>query len=188
VPFIWSLGILIFLIVLLYYTKIGVWTIAAGSNPTGASEVGVPVDRVKIINFVIMANIGALLGIIQGSRVLTIGATNFTADVVLQGIAAAVIGGTSLVGGKGSLVGSFLGSVFISELLNGFNILGINAYEFSAILGGAIIIVMVLSNYAKKVSYKFRRILEPKENSSKKIIKPKIQKSSKEVSDNERFT
>ncbi|AHC52139.1 sugar ABC transporter permease [Sulfolobus acidocaldarius SUSAZ] len=191
VPFIWSLGALVFLILLLHYTKIGVWTIAAGSNPTGASEVGVPVDRVKIINFIIMANIGALVGIIQGSRVLTIGATNFTADVVLEGIAAAVIGGTSLVGGKGSLVGAFLGSVFISELLNGFNILGINAYEFDAILGGAIVVVMVLSYYARRASYKLKSITTATSSSPEskdritKILKFKIQKIYRRVEENE---
>jgi len=68
-----------------------------------------------------------------------------------------VIGGTALVGGKGTVIGSYLGSIFISELLNGFNVLGVSAYAFDAIIGGSIIVVMVVSGNAKAIAARLRQ-------------------------------
>ncbi|MFB6491486.1 MAG: ABC transporter permease [Thermoproteus sp. AZ2] len=149
-PFVWSFAVFAIVLIFYLFTRFGVWVVATGSNYYGAYAAGVPVDRVKIATFVISAVIATLMGIVESVRITTVGATDFTTDIVLEGIAASVIGGTLLTGGKGSLIGAILGTFFISELLNGFNLLGINAYEFSAIVGAAILIVMTAQNIIQK--------------------------------------
>ncbi len=158
IPFIWALAFAILIMFLFYKTKFGVYITAAGSNVTWAKEAGVPVDRYIIIAFILSGIAGGILGVIDGSVVREVSATNFTSDLTLEAIAAAVIGGTLLIGGKGTPIGSFLGAVLIAQLLDGFTVLGVNAYTYDAIIGLAILVLMVSTGSRETLTQYFRRI------------------------------
>jgi simple sugar transport system permease protein len=72
-------------------------------------------------------------------------------------VSAAVIGGTALAGGSGTVVGALLGALVLAELRNGFNLIGINANPFNIILGAAIILSMVLNVYLARLRRTGRR-------------------------------
>jgi len=158
IPFIWALAYAILIMFLFYRTKFGVYVTAGGSNPTWAREAGVPVDKYTIIAYVLSGLAGGILGVIDGSVVREVSATNFTSDLTLEAIAAAVIGGTLLTGGKGTPIGSFLGALLIAQLLDGFTVLGINAYAYDAIVGIAILVLMVTTENREAFTQYFRRI------------------------------
>ena len=156
--FIWTLILAIIYMVIFYRTKFGVYATAAGSNQTWAREEGVPVDKIIIIAYILSGLAGGILGVIDGSRVREVSATNFTSDLTLEAIAAAVIGGTMLTGGKGTIIGSFLGALVIAQLLDGFTVLGVNAYAYDAIVGAAILVLMVSTGKREDLIRYFRRI------------------------------
>ena len=98
-------------------TRIGRYTYAVGSNEEAARRAGINVNRVKIITYIISGLLAALVGIILASRMLT-SQPNSAVGYELNAIAAAVIGGTSLMGGVGTVAGTVIGS-FIIGILNG---------------------------------------------------------------------
>jgi simple sugar transport system permease protein len=140
----WALLIVAFFHVVLTRTRWGLHTIAVGGNLLGATEAGIRAGRIKIGNFMITSTLGAFAGILDAFRVNTIdpnlgGGTSIT----FTAISAAVIGGTALAGGSGTIVGAFLGSLVLAELLNGFNLIGVNANPMFIVQGVAILIAMI---------------------------------------------
>jgi simple sugar transport system permease protein len=110
------------------------------------------VYRIKIGNFMITSVLGAFAGILEAFRVHTIdpnlgGGT----QVVFAAISAAVIGGTALAGGSGTVIGALLGAVVLAELQNGFNLAGISANPFYLILGSAILVSMIANQYLSRL-------------------------------------
>jgi simple sugar transport system permease protein len=132
-------------------TRWGIYTIAVGGNPVGALEAGVPANRIRMRNFVVAAMIAGFAGIIEGIR---IGSFDPGAAVagqrVFEAVAAAVIGGTVLTGGSGTVIGAFLGALVLSILRDGFAIQGVSAFTFNIVLGAAIIVAMVLNALATR--------------------------------------
>ncbi len=141
----WAIFIVIVMQIVLSWTRWGIHTIAIGSNPDGASEVGININKVKIGNFILTALFAGLSGILDSFYVTTINPPAAISDIMLTAIAGAVIGGTVLQGGSGTIVGAFLGTLVLSILNNGFTLLGANAYVYDAILGLAILIAMILN-------------------------------------------
>lgn len=138
--------------VVLTRTRWGLHTISVGGNLLGATEAGIRATRIKIGNFMITSVLGAFAGIMEAFRVNTIdpnlgGGTGVT----FTAISAAVIGGTALAGGSGTVIGAFLGAVVLAELQNGFNLIGISANPFFLVLGSAIIISMVANQYLSRL-------------------------------------
>ena len=144
-PFIWAGAIIVVWHVLLNRTRIGGYTVAVGSNPIASREAGIQVDQVKILAFVLAGALAALTGIIEAFHISSIDPLAGGSSLMLEGIAAAVIGGTALTGGSGTIVGAGVGAFVISGLNDGLNILGVNAYAFDLILGIAIVVAMVLN-------------------------------------------
>jgi simple sugar transport system permease protein len=144
-PFLWAAGVVVAWHLLLTRTRFGVYTIAVGSNPTASREVGIDVGRVRVLNFVLVAMLAALIGIIEAFRITSIDPLAGGTDLLLQGISAAVIGGTALTGGSGTIIGAAIGSFVIAALQDGLNLLGVNAYAFDLILGLAILAAMTLN-------------------------------------------
>jgi simple sugar transport system permease protein len=126
-------------------------TTAIGGNPTGAREAGVPSTRIRMGNFVMAAMLAGFAGVIEGIR---IGSFDPGAGVVGQrvfvSVAAAVIGGTLLTGGAGTVIGAFLGALVLAILRDGFVLAGVSAFTFDIVLGAAIIVVMVRNAAAAK--------------------------------------
>jgi simple sugar transport system permease protein len=148
----WALVIVAIFHIVLTRTRWGLHTISVGGNPVGATEAGIRASRIKIGNFMITSTLGGLVGIMEAFRINTIdpnigGGTTLT----FYAISAAVIGGTALAGGSGTIVGAFLGALVLAELQNGFNLIGYSANTIFLILGLAILVSMVANQYLSRL-------------------------------------
>ena len=147
----WALGVIVVMTILLTRTRWGLHTVATGGNLLGASESGVNVRAIKVGNFVICSTLGALAGILESVRIDTIQALQGGFPLMFYAVAAAVIGGTSLFGGSGTIVGAALGVLVLAVLNLGFTIQGISAYWFDFVLGLAIIVSMALNVTVERI-------------------------------------
>jgi simple sugar transport system permease protein len=141
----WALGIILFLQFVLTWTRWGLHTIAVGGNPIGAAEAGVNVRMIKIGNFMLCSLLGGFAGIMDSTRITTIVPLQGGPDLMFLAVAGAVIGGTSLFGGQGSVIGAFIGVAVLVILRTGFNIIGVSAFTFELIIGIAIILSMIVN-------------------------------------------
>jgi ribose transport system permease protein len=114
-----------------------------GGNERSARLSGINVDRVKIINYVLMGTLAALAGVLLTARMGT-ASVSAGLGVDLQVISACVIGGASLAGGEGSVLGSLLGVILMALILNGLNLLGINPYWQTIVIGGVLILTVAV--------------------------------------------
>ncbi|MEW6637515.1 MAG: ABC transporter permease, partial [Actinomycetota bacterium] len=147
----WALAIVVLMYLLLNHTRWGMHTFATGGNFIGAKEAGIRVDRVRIGNFMMCSALGGLAGILEAMRIDSIDPLAGGAEIMFYGIAAAVIGGTPLAGGVGTVIGAFFGTLVISILRNGFTLQGVSANEFNIIFGIAVIVGMILDVYVTRV-------------------------------------
>jgi simple sugar transport system permease protein len=134
--------------VVLTRTRRGLYTIAVGGNLLGAAEAGIRTARIKIGNFMITSSLAAFAGILEVFRTQTIDPNLSGADGASQmffAVAAAVIGGTALAGGSGTVIGALFGALVLAELQVGFNLIGISANPYTIILGLAILGSMILN-------------------------------------------
>jgi simple sugar transport system permease protein len=144
VSILWFLGVLVILSFVLLRTRFGNWTFAAGGNERSARSMGVPVDRVWIILFVVTALCACLTGLIQVGRFNTVEATRGQL-LELQAIAAAVIGGARLNGGYGSVLGAALGAAMIAMIQQGLVLSGIASYWLNFAVGLLIIAAVIVN-------------------------------------------
>ncbi len=149
---IWCLGVVAVFQVVLTRTRWGLHTISVGGNLIGATEAGIRVNRIKIGNFMLASMLGALAGLLEAFRINSIdpnigGGTALT----FTAISAAVIGGTALAGGSGTVIGALLGALILAELQNGFNLIGVSANPFNIILGAAILLSMIANQYLSRL-------------------------------------
>jgi simple sugar transport system permease protein len=144
---VWVLVIVIAVQVLLSATRFGVYTQAVGSNPVGAQEAGVRANRIKIVNFALASTLAGLGGVIDGLRVGSFDPTNGGSNTMFLAVAAAVIGGTALFGGSGTVVGALFGAALLGIVFDGFNLTGVSANPFDVVLGVAILAAMLLNVY-----------------------------------------
>jgi simple sugar transport system permease protein len=141
--FYWALGLVLVVQGVLWWTRFGLHTFATGGNPLGAAEAGVNIRAVKVTNFVLANVLAGFAGILDSTRVTTIVPLQGGPDYMFLAVAGAVIGGTSLFGGVGTVIGSFIGVGVLIILQTGFNILGYSAFTFPIIIGIAIVVSMV---------------------------------------------
>jgi simple sugar transport system permease protein len=149
---IWALVIVVGLHVALIRTRWGRHTVAIGSNRIAAAEAGVRVRLVLVRNFVICSTCAGIVGILEAVRTTAIEPDPGAAgNVLLQTIAAAVIGGTLLIGGAGTVVGALIGALFLGILQDGLAIVGVNADYNDFYFGLAILFAMLINVYVGKV-------------------------------------
>jgi simple sugar transport system permease protein len=144
---VWVLVIVVIMQVVLSATRFGIYTQAVGGNPIGAAEAGIRTNRVKIINFALCSTLAGIGGIVDGLRVGSFDPTNGGANTMFLAVASAVIGGTALFGGSGTVVGALLGAALLGIVFDGFNLTGISANAFDTVLGIAILVAMLLNVY-----------------------------------------
>jgi len=131
--------------VVLNRTTFGLHTIATGSNIIGAREIGVRTDRIKVYNFMIAGGLAAAAGIVNTTQFASADPLAGGPFLTLQAIAAAVIGGTSLLGGSGTVIGALLGAFVVATLNNGLVMMGAQATVSDIYLGAAIVLAMILN-------------------------------------------
>jgi simple sugar transport system permease protein len=148
---IWALAVALILHIVLTRTRWGLHTVATGGNLLGASEAGIKTARIKVGAFVITGTLGALAGILEAFRVGTIDPSAGGFTPMFYAVAAAVIGGTALAGGSGTVAGAFVGMLVLALLQDGFSLLGISANPFLIILGAAIVAAMVANVYLTRL-------------------------------------
>ncbi|ROS61275.1 monosaccharide ABC transporter membrane protein (CUT2 family) [Frigoribacterium sp. PhB160] len=125
-------------------TAFGRSVFAIGGNAAAARLAGIKVARVRIVLFAIMGMLGALSGVLLAAR-LGSGNAGAANGLEFDVIAAVVIGGTAMSGGRGSLVGTFLGVIFITLIGNGLVLLGVDSF-LQSVVRGVIIVLAVLLN------------------------------------------
>lgn len=150
VPIFIFIAIAIILFIVLKYTRFGVNVYATGGNAEAAELSGINVKAVKISVMMMAGFLASIGGIIMTSR-LNSGQATIGEDDVMDAIAGAVIGGTSLNGGVGSIKGTLIGMAITASIRNGLNILGVSTY-WQQVLIGLLIIVAVLIDQAGKGS------------------------------------
>jgi len=126
---------------LLAHTTFGRRTYLTGGNREAAIYSGIKVDRLKISIFMISGLMAAVAGIMMSSRLYS-AQTNAGISYELDAIAAAVLGGTSLAGGVGTMVGTLIGALIIGALNNGMNMLSV-PYFYQLIVKGLVLLVAV---------------------------------------------
>ena len=141
----WVLGITIVAHVMLTRTRFGVRIIASGGNLVGAAEAGVPVQRVKVWCFVLCSFFAGLVGIVDAVKYGSLDPGNFGVDYILYAVGACVIGGTALTGGRGTVIGAFIGAILIGVLEDGLTLIGVSTNEFYVWVGVVIIVAMALN-------------------------------------------
>lgn len=133
---------LIILYFVLHRTAFGKKAFAVGGNEKAAKIAGVKIGKIKLYVYTISGILSAISGIILASRLSSAQPTAGT-TFEMDAIAAVVLGGTSMSGGRGSIVGTLIGALIIGTLNNGLNLLGVSSF-YQQIMKGVVIILAVL--------------------------------------------
>jgi ribose transport system permease protein len=126
-PFLAMILVYLACFIILTYTPYGRFIRATGSNETAGFVAGIAVDRVRIFAFILVGLFTALAGVFL-TAYLSSGQAIMATGYELRIIAIAVVGGTSLNGGQGTMFGSFTGALFFTMISNALNLFGVGAY------------------------------------------------------------
>ena len=146
---VWIMGI-VFLAAwyMLHHTRLGRYIYALGGNEAATRLSGINVNKIKIIVYSLCGLLASLAGIIEVARLSSAQPTAGT-GYELDAIAAVVLGGTSLAGGKGRIVGTLIGALILGFLNNGLNLLGVSSY-YQMIVKAVVILLAVLVDNKKQ--------------------------------------
>ncbi len=125
-------------------TRWGRHVLAVGGNAEAARRVGIAVARIRISAFAIASTLAALGGLLAASRLLSVNQSSGSGDLLLNAIAAAVIGGTSLFGGRGSVWSALLGALVIGAISNGMDLLALAAAVKLVVTGGVLLLAVTV--------------------------------------------
>lgn len=146
VPTIIMVAVFILAYIVLTKTRFGRYVYAVGGNSEAARLAGIETNKILFIVYMISGGLAALSGVLLASR-MNSGQPNAGLMYELDVIAAVVVGGGSLYGGKGSIVGTFIGAMLIGVLRNGLNLLNINSYIQMVVLGCVILLAVMLDQW-----------------------------------------
>jgi simple sugar transport system permease protein len=148
----WAIGIVIILQVALSFTKWGIYTVAVGGNRLGAKEAGINEKHNMMRNFMLCAALAAFVGILEAVRSGS-GTPDpaQSSELTFQVVAAAVIGGTLLVGGFGTIMGAMIGALFLGIVQDGLVLKGVNQNYIYLYQGLAILLAMSINIYIARV-------------------------------------
>lgn len=150
----WMFGLFVGLVVILNYaltkTKWGRSMFAVGGNREAARRSGINVRRIYMSAFMLCSTLAALGGTLSASRLASSSQQAGTGDVNLNAIAAAVIGGTSLFGGRGSAYSALLGIIVIQAISNGLTLLNLSSSLRYMITGAVLAIAVIVDSLARR--------------------------------------
>jgi D-xylose transport system permease protein len=134
------LVLLIAMTVVLRRTSYGRHIYAVGGNAEAARRAGISVDRIRVSVFVVCSSLAALSGIIAASYAGKVSASSGAGNTLLYAVGAAVIGGTSLFGGKGRAIDAVIGGVVVATIANGLGLLNQSSYINFLVTGGVLLL------------------------------------------------
>jgi ribose transport system permease protein len=143
VPILPALLVLVVAWLVLDYTRLGRRIYAIGGNEQAARLSGIDIDKVKLAAYCASGLCAAVGSVVLTSRIAS-GQPALGASLPLESVAAVVLGGVSLFGGRGSVLGVALGVVFVSILANGLNLLNVSSYAQMMVIGAALILAVAL--------------------------------------------
>jgi len=143
-PFIIAIVVAIIGWFLLNRTRFGLYALAIGGREEAARVMGLGINRMKIAVYALTGALAAVAGIVISAR-LSNGSPNAGVMLELEVIAATVLGGTSLFGGRATIFGTVVGAFLINFVRNGLNLLGVNPY-WVQVVTGVILVIAVLMN------------------------------------------
>jgi D-xylose transport system permease protein len=143
-------GFVVFFDLILRRTRYGRSIFAVGGNVEAARRAGINVSMVRITVFVLCSAMAAVGGILAASRLLAAGQSSGGGETLLYAIAAAVIGGTSLFGGRGSTYSALLGILVIFSIANGMDLLGLESSIKFMITGAVLLAAVILDAVARR--------------------------------------
>ena len=150
VPVVWMLVVVGLASLVLNRTRFGRYVFAIGGNEEAARLAGINVARVKTAVYMISGGCAAIVGFLYMALFSSGSPQTGTGDELLESIAAVVVGGTSLMGGRGSVVGTFFGALLIGVLYNAMNLLNVDSYLQKVLLGAVILLAVVLDELRKR--------------------------------------
>jgi ribose transport system permease protein len=156
IPILITLAVLCICFYLFNMTKFGRYTVSIGSNESAAEMVGIKIDRVKILVFTFSGFLSAVAGVILVSR-SEAAVPDAGTGYELDAIAATVIGGTSLSGGKGSLIGTAFGALLMSTIRSGLSFLNINTLWNQVVVGGFILLTVAFDSLTSMRKSRYAR-------------------------------
>ncbi len=150
-PFIWFICLATIFAYILTRTRFGNWLFATGGSPEAARGMGVPAGRVQIVAFAVASLLACVAGFVSVARFSSVDALRGT-GMELEVVLAVVVGGASLNGGYGSIIGAFLGVLIIGMIQQGLILIGINVYWYQAGIGLLLIVAAIVNQYVRKRS------------------------------------
>jgi D-xylose transport system permease protein len=143
-------GLVVVTDLVLQHTVFGRWMYAVGGNAEAARRAGINVKRVRLIAFMAASFFAALGGILAASRLAAVNQSSGGSDTLLMAIAAAVIGGTSLFGGRGRAYAALLGILVIQSITNGMFLLNVDSSVRNMVTGGVLAIAVAIDSLARR--------------------------------------
>jgi simple sugar transport system permease protein len=140
---VWAVVLVVIFQVVLTRTRWGLHTVAVGGNQLGARESGISVARIKYGNFMITGMLGALVGLQIAFYDNTIDPAAGGYNYMFYAVAAAVLGGTAMLGGAGTIIGGFLGAMLLAIFTDGFAIIGVSANPLFIVFGLGVLVAMI---------------------------------------------
>src|SRR5215469_511673 len=131
------------------YTNFGRHIYAVGGNPEAARRASIDVDKIRIVVFTLCSGIAACGGIVAASRLYAVDTGSGSGDVLLNAIAAAVIGGTSLFGGRGTIWSALLGALIIGSINNGMDLLSFPSSIKYVITGCVLLLAVTIDSTSR---------------------------------------
>jgi ribose transport system permease protein len=150
IPVVWMVAVIVVASILLTRTRFGRYVFALGGNEEAARLAGVNVGRVKTLVYMISGMCAGIVGFLYMALFSSGSPQTGTGDELLEAIAAVVVGGTSLMGGQGSIIGTFFGALLIGMLYNAMNLIHVESYLQKVVLGVVILLAVVLDELRKR--------------------------------------
>lgn len=147
VPVVITACVFIILLFLFKFTSFGRYMTAVGSNRNAAYLSGVSCDKIVISVYVLSGLLAAFSGVFLAARLTSV-PSEAGASYEMDAIAVSVIGGTSMAGGKGSIVGAIIGAIILGMISNGLDLLSVNQFYRQIIVGSIIVIAVAIERFS----------------------------------------
>ena len=154
-PLRWIAILAVMLLVAWYWTtqtRYGTHLYAVGGDREAAQRAGIPVRRMVLYSFLVLGACAAVAGMVDSSRQLGVSVSSGAGPLMLNAIAAAVVGGTSLFGGRGSVWSALLGALVIQSIASGMALLGIQDAVQFMVTGGVLLAAVAADSLTRRAA------------------------------------